>query len=211
MSKIKLILADDHSLIRAGFRTLLGKNEAFEIVGEATDGQDLVKMAHDIDHDVILTDITMPGQGGLDAMEKLKKDNPYFKFIVLTMHEEREYVLRAIKIGAQGYLLKNIENAELAKAIKTVYDGGKYFSPFVVNLLAENYGKPETLETSEVTPREKEVLQFVAKGFSTKQIADELGISIRTVESHRINMLKKLRVSNSAELIKKAIKLNLID
>jgi DNA-binding NarL/FixJ family response regulator len=211
MSKIKLILADDHSLIRAGFRTLLGKNEAFEIVGEATDGQDLVKMAHDIEHDVILTDITMPGQGGLDAMEQLKKENPYFKFIVLTMHEEREYVLRAIKIGAQGYLLKNIENAELAKAIKTVYDGGKYFSPFVVNLLAENYGKPEVLETSEVTPREKEVLQFVAKGFSTKQIADELGISIRTVESHRINMLKKLRVSNSAELIKKAIKLNLID
>ncbi len=211
MSKIKLILADDHSLIRAGFRTLLGKNEAFEIVGEATDGQDLVKMAHDIEHDVILTDITMPGQGGLDAMEQLKKENPYFKFIVLTMHEEREYVLRAIKIGAQGYLLKNIENAELAKAIKTVYDGGKYFSPFVVNLLAENYGKPETQETSEVTPREKEVLQFVAKGFSTKQIADELGISIRTVESHRINMLKKLRVSNSAELIKKAIKLNLID
>ncbi|MBO9702168.1 MAG: response regulator transcription factor [Sporocytophaga sp.] len=211
MSKIKLILADDHSLIRAGFRTLLGKNEAFEIVGEATDGQDLVKMAHNIEHDVILTDITMPGQGGLDAMEQLKKENPYFKFIVLTMHEEREYVLRAIKIGAQGYLLKNIENAELAKAIKTVYDGGKYFSPFVVNLLAENYGKPEALETSEVTPREKEVLQFVAKGFSTKQIADELGISIRTVESHRINMLKKLRVSNSAELIKKAIKLNLID
>jgi len=211
MSKIKLILADDHSLIRAGFRTLLGKNEAFEIVGEATDGQDLVKMAHDIEHDVILTDITMPGQGGLDAMEQLKKDNPYFKFIVLTMHEEREYVLRAIKIGAQGYLLKNIENAELAKAIKTVYDGGKYFSPFVVNLLAENYGKPDAVETSEVTPREKEVLQFVAKGFSTKQIADELGISIRTVESHRINMLKKLRVSNSAELIKKAIKLNLID
>ncbi|GAL85503.1 two component LuxR family transcriptional regulator [Sporocytophaga myxococcoides] len=211
MSKIKLILADDHSLIRAGFRTLLGKNEAFEIVGEATDGQDLVKMAHTIEHDVILTDITMPGQGGLDAMEQLKKENPYFKFIVLTMHEEREYVLRAIKIGAQGYLLKNIENAELAKAIKTVYDGGKYFSPFVVNLLAENYGKPEALETSEVTPREKEVLQFVAKGFSTKQIADELGISIRTVESHRINMLKKLRVSNSAELIKKAIKLNLID
>ncbi|MCR6640014.1 MAG: response regulator transcription factor [Sporocytophaga sp.] len=211
MSKIKLILADDHSLIRAGFRTLLGKNEAFEIVGEATDGQDLVKMAHDIEHDVILTDITMPGQGGLDAMEQLKKENPYFKFIVLTMHEEREYVLRAIKIGAQGYLLKNIENAELAKAIKTVYDGGKYFSPFVVNLLAENYGKPEALEISEVTPREKEVLQFVAKGFSTKQIADELGISIRTVESHRINMLKKLRVSNSAELIKKAIKLNIID
>ncbi len=211
MSKIKLILADDHSLIRAGFRTLLGKNEAFEIVGEATDGQDLVKMAHDIEHDVILTDITMPGQGGLDAMEQLKKENPYFKFIVLTMHEEREYVLRAIKIGAQGYLLKNIENGELAKAIKTVYDGGKYFSPFVVNLLAENYGKPEALEISEVTPREKEVLQFVAKGFSTKQIADELGISIRTVESHRINMLKKLRVSNSAELIKKAIKLNIID
>jgi DNA-binding NarL/FixJ family response regulator len=211
MSKIKLILADDHSLIRAGFRTLLGKNDAFEIVGEATDGQDLVRMAHEIEHDVILTDITMPGQGGLDAMEQLKKENPYFKFIVLTMHEEREYVLRAIKIGAQGYLLKNIENAELAKAIKTVYEGGKYFSPFVVNLLAENFGKPEAAETSDVTPREKEVLQFVAKGFSTKQIADELGISIRTVESHRINMLKKLRVSNSAELIKKAIKLNIID
>jgi DNA-binding NarL/FixJ family response regulator len=211
MTKIRLVLADDHPLIREGFKFLLGSNENFDIVGEASDGNELLSLVPKVTPDVILVDITMPGVNGLEAMQKLKSEFSYVKFIVLTMHEEREYVLNAIKNGASGFVLKNIEKVELENAIKTVYEGGKYFSPFVIDILADSMGRQDTMEHSEITPREKEVLQLVASGFSTKQIADQLGISIRTVESHRINMLKKMKVSNSAELIKKAIELHLLN
>jgi DNA-binding NarL/FixJ family response regulator len=132
------------------------------------------------------------------------------KFIVLSMHDEREYIVNALKIGASGYLLKTIEGPELEKAIITVYEGGKSFSPIVTNILAEAVVKPDPIGTGDITPREKEVLNLVVKGNSTKQIADQLSISIRTVESHRINMLKKMKVSNTAELIKKAFDLKII-
>jgi DNA-binding NarL/FixJ family response regulator len=210
MNKIKLILADDHPLIREGFKSLLGKNEAFEIVGEAENGIELMRLASEKLPDVILVDITMPMLSGLDSIDKLRATQPYIKFIVLTMHDEREYVLKALKSGADGYLLKNIERPELEKAIQTVYAGGKYFSPFVANILAESISKPNIVGQAEITPREKEVLDLVAAGQSTKQIANKLDISIRTVESHRINMLKKLSANNTAELIKKAIELKLL-
>lgn len=210
MTKIRIVLADDHPLIREGFKSLLNKSEKFEIVGEAENGRELVELAGRIKPDIILTDVKMPVMNGLDAIEELAKNFPVMKFIVLTMHEEREYIVNALKIGASGYLLKTIEGPELEKAITTIFQGGKYFSPIVTNILAETVKKPETNETSEITPREKEVLDLVAQGKSTKQIADQLGISIRTVESHRINMLKKMKVSNTAELIKKALELKLI-
>jgi DNA-binding NarL/FixJ family response regulator len=210
MNKIKLILADDHPLIREGFKSLLGKNENFEIVGEAENGIELVRLASEKNPDVILADITMPTLSGLDSIEKLRAKQPDVKFIVLTMHDEREYVLKALKSGADGYLLKNIERPELEKAIQTVYEGGKYFSPFVANILAESISKPKVVDQAEITPREKEVLDLVAAGQSTKQIANRLDISIRTVESHRINMLKKLNVNNTAELIKRAIELKIL-
>ena len=210
MSKIKIILADDHVLIREGFKSLLGKNQNFDLVGEASDGRELVALVRTTVPDVILVDITMPNMNGLEAMAEIHNENPYIKFIVLTMHEEREYVLKAIKNGANGFLLKNVEKQELESAIQSVYNGGKYYSPFVVNILAETLSKPESLEPIEITPREKEVLELVAKGHSTKQIADMLSISIRTVESHRINMLKKMKVNNSAELIKKAVELHIL-
>jgi len=210
MTKIRVVLADDHPLIREGFKSLLTKSDRFEIVGEAENGRELVEIAGRIQPDIILTDVKMPYLNGLEAIELLSKDFPLMKYIVLTMHEEREYIVNALKIGASGYLLKTIEGPELEKAITTIFQGGKYFSPIVTNILAEAVRKPEVNETSEITPREKEVLDLVAKGNSTKLIADQLGISIRTVESHRINMLKKMKVSNSAELIKKAIELKLI-
>jgi DNA-binding NarL/FixJ family response regulator len=210
MNTIKLILADDHTLIREGFKSLLGKNEIFEIAGEAGDANELKELLSTLTPDIILVDITMPGLSGLEVMGQLKQENPYLKFIILTMHEEREYVLNAIRNGASGYLLKNVERMELENAIKTVYEGGKYFSPSIVNILAESVKEPDSPAQAETTPREKEVLQLVAGGLSTKQIADKLEISIRTVESHRINMLKKFKVSNTAELIKKAMDLHII-
>ncbi len=211
MNKIRLLLADDHPLIRAGFKSLLGKSERFEIVGEAENGKELIDMGNTLIPDIILSDINMPVINGLDALEQLSKQQPSIKFIMLSMHEERAYILNALKIGASGYLLKNIEWFELERAIITVYEGGKCFSPAITNILAESFGKPEASESYDITPREKEVLGLVANGNSTKQIADQLGISIRTVESHRINMLKKLKASNTAELIKKAIDMKLLN
>jgi DNA-binding NarL/FixJ family response regulator len=210
MIKIRVVLADDHPLIREGFKSLLKKSEKFEIVGEAENGKDLIEVASRIEPDVILTDVKMPIMNGLEAIDQLSKNFPAMKFIVLTMHEEREYVVNALKIGASGYLLKTVDGPELEKAILTIFHGGKYFSPIVTNILAETVKKPETNETGEITPREKEVLDLVGQGKSTKQIADQLNISIRTVESHRINMLKKMKVNNTAELIKKALELKLI-
>lgn len=210
MNKIKLLLADDHPLIREGFKGLLGTNETFEIVGQAETGQELVEMISQTTPDIVLVDISMPRLNGLDAMMQIKKTNNQIKFIVLTMHEEREYILDAIKKGANGYLLKNIDRAELERAIHLVYEGGNYYSAFVTNILAASVIKQESGEQAEITPREKEVLKLVAAGFSTKQIADKLDISFRTVESHRINMLKKMKVSNTAELIKLAMELKMI-
>ena len=208
--KIRILLADDHPMIRAGFKSMLDKSERFEIVGEAGNGKELIEIARELNPEIILVDISMPVMSGLDVLEELSNRVPGVRLIVLTMHEEREYILQALKSGAAGYLLKNIERFELERAIITVYEGGKYFSPVVTNILAEAVSKPEANEASEVTPREKEVLDLVARGNSTKQIADLLGISVRTVESHRINMLKKMKVNNTAELIKKAIELKII-
>lgn len=209
--KIRLVLADDHPMIRAGFKTLLAQSNDFEIAGEANNGAELMKVVGDVRPDVTLVDLHMPGMSGLEALEKLHRSFPDIKFVVLTMHEEREYVQKALKAGADGYLLKNIEREELEKAIHTVYKGGKYFSPAITTILAESVAHPSGTATSEITPREKEVLTLVASGHSTKQIADQLGISIRTVETHRINMLKKMAVNNSAELIKKAFDVGLLD
>jgi len=210
MGKIKIILADDHPLIREGFKSLLGKSDAFDVIGEAETAKELIEVVKNTSPDIVLVDITMPHMSGLDAIEQLRKEYPLLKFMVLTMHEEREYILKALRNGAHGYVLKNTERAELERAIHTVYNGQKYFSPVVTTILAESVGKKEDHAYPDITPREKEVLELVAGGRSTKQIADKLKISIRTVESHRINMLKKFDVSNTAELIKRAIELKLI-
>jgi DNA-binding NarL/FixJ family response regulator len=211
MNKIRLLLADDHPLIREGFKSLLGKNDRFEIIGEAENGKELLDMAIQLQPDIILSDINMPVISGLEALEQLSKLHPSIKFLMLSMHEERVYILNALKIGASGYLLKNIEQFELERAIITVFEGSKYFSPAITNILAESFSKPEvSSESYDITPREKEVLELVAAGNSTKQIADQLKISIRTVESHRINMLKKMKAGNTAELIRKAIEMKIL-
>ena len=210
MTKIRLLLADDHPLIREGFRSLLNKNERFEIVGIAENGKELIELAGKELPDIILSDISMPVMNGMDAIEQIRNLYPSIKSVVLTMHEEREYVINALRIGVQGYIIKNVERFDLEKAIITIYEGGKYFSPIVTNILAESVARPDPPAISELTPREKEVLELVAQGHSTKQIADKLGIGTRTVESHRVNMLKKMKVNNTAELVRRAIELKIL-
>lgn len=210
MIKIRLLMADDHPLIREGFRSLLTKNEQFEIVGVAENGKELVELAGKLSPDIVLTDISMPVLNGMEAVEEISKLYPDIKCVILTMHEERAYVIKALKIGVHGYILKNIERYDLEKAILTIHEGGKYFSPIVTNILAESVIHPGQNTVSELTSREKEVLELVAQGHSTKQVADKLGIGTRTVESHRVNMLKKMKVNNTAELVRKAIEMKIL-
>lgn len=210
MIKIRLLMADDHPLIREGFRSLLTKNEQFEIVGVAENGKELVELAGKLSPDIVLTDISMPVLNGMEAVEEISKLYPDIKCVILTMHEERAYVIKALKIGVHGYILKNIERYDLEKAILTIHEGGKYFSPIVTNILAESVIHPRQNTVSELTSREKEVLELVAQGHSTKQVADKLGIGTRTVESHRVNMLKKMKVNNTAELVRKAIEMKIL-
>jgi DNA-binding NarL/FixJ family response regulator len=203
-------MADDHPLIREGFKSLLVKNERFEIVGIAENGKELVELAGTLIPDIILSDINMPVLNGMAAIEQIGRIHPEIKCVILTMHEERAYILQALKIGVQGYILKNIERYDLEKAIISIFEGGKYFSPIVTNILAESVARPEQNTVSELTPREIQVLELVAEGHSTKQVADKLGIGTRTVESHRVNMLKKMKVNNTAELVKKAIEMKIL-
>ena len=210
MKKIRLLLADDHPLIREGFISLLNKSGTFEIVGIAENGKELVELAGQLSPDIVLSDINMPVMNGLEAIEEIVKKYPSVRTVVLTMHEERAYIIKALKLGVYGYILKNIERLDLEKAIVSIYEGEKYFSPVVTNILAESVVNPGQSTVAELTAREKEVLDWVAKGYSTKQVADKLGIGTRTVESHRVNMLKKMKVNNTAELVRKAIEMKIL-
>ena len=212
MNKIRIILADDHALIREGLKKLLvgGPASFVELIGEAENGKELLQMVAASPPDVVLTDIRMPLLSGLEALKEIKEKYADIKVIILSMHEEGEYIKQAILLQADGYLSKNIEKAELEKAIKIVFNGAKYFSAGVSAVLASYIAEKNVDEPIEVSPREKEVLILVADGMSTKQIASQLEISNRTVETHRINLLKKLKVSNTAELIRKSSQLKII-
>jgi len=214
MKKISIVIADDHTLIRDGIKALLQAVEEFEVVGEATDGDELVQFIDTLDPEVVVLDITMPKKTGIEVIAEVKKYNNRVKFIVLSMHDNPEYVLKSVQAGALSYLLKNTDHEEIIKAVKAVSSGQKYFSPDIYTIILNGLANPELVKGNQVaeslTKRELEVLKEVSMGLSTKLIADKLHISIRTVETHRINLMKKMDVHNSAELIKKAMDLNLI-
>ncbi|MBC7390225.1 MAG: response regulator transcription factor [Opitutaceae bacterium] len=213
MNKITLVIADDHKIIRDGLKALLSNIADFHVEGEAKDGEKLIELLETMMPDVVLIDISMPKINGLDAIKLMLSVNPATKVIVLSMHEEPDYILKAMQNGAKGYLLKNIDEKELEIAIRTVAAGGKYYNSEVSSIMMENLSRPPVLKMNSemnISARELEVLKLVADGLSNKMIADKLDISMRTVETHRLNMLKKLQVSNAAELIKKAITMGLL-
>ncbi len=214
MKKINIVIADDHILIRDGIKALLQTVEEFEVVGEATDGEELVQFIDTLNPDIVLLDITMPKKTGIEVISEVKKYNHTVKFIILSMHDNPEYVLKSVQAGALSYLLKNTDHEEIIKAVKTVSAGQKYFSPDIYSIILNGLANPDLIKGNQLsdtlTKREKEILKEVSMGLSTKLIADKLCISVRTVETHRINLMKKMEVHNSAELIKKAMELNLI-
>lgn len=208
MPKIKLIIADDHPMFGTGLKSLLESDSDLEVVAIAEDGQMLLKLLDEHYCDVVLLDLNMPNVSGLEVLEQFNgRSLP--KFIVLSMHMEGQYVAQAVRFGAMGYLAKNAKMDELKKAILAVMNGDKYFNREITEVLINNMAV-EQPKRQDISSREQQVLQLVANGRTTKEIAEELVVSVRTIETHRVNLMKKLKVANTAELIKVAAQLSII-
>jgi two-component system nitrate/nitrite response regulator NarL len=209
---IRVVLADDHVFVRDGIKSLLENEANIEVVGEATDGLEALKSVEINQPDLLILDIRMPNLTGIEVVEKLRSQNNLVKIVMLSMHESEEYVLKSIKAGADGYLLKGSSKEEFLKALHTVSDGGKYFSGDISSILIGQLTHPTTFsETKQlisddmmITKREKEILTLLLSGKGNKEIAEALDISKRTAEVHRFNLMKKLKVKNLIELSNKA-------
>ena len=214
MAKIRVLIADDHALVRDGIKSLLGLTDDIEVVGEASDGREAIEQARRLKPDVILMDIAMPGLGGLEAALELKREGSQARILVLTQYDDVEYVRRFLKIGIAGYVLKRMFGSELASAIRSAARGGLVLDPQVAAeamqpVPEERAGGAEDLYEL-LTDREKQVLRLVALGQSNKEVADALGISVKTAMSHREHLMEKLRLRNRTDLIKFAIKKGVI-
>ena len=210
--RIRLLVVDDHPVVRRGINLCLAKQERIEIVGEAGDGREAVRKARELHPDIILMDIDMPQMSGLAVTELLHKELPGIKVLILSMHGSTEYVLRILQSGARGYVLKNAPSEELSRAIDVVQAGETYFSADIARVALNQYvrGNGDTQSAPSLTNREREVLILIADGLSNKEIACQLGVGVRTVETHRERIMRKLDIHNVAGLTKFAIAQGLI-
>lgn len=210
MEKIKVLVADDHTILRQGIKALLDNQEGIEVVGEAKDGREAIKTIEEVFPDVILMDIAMPGLNGLEATRRIKKKFPKIKVVVLTMHANEEYIFQILKAGADGYLVKETAFQDLISAINAVCKGEAFMSPSISKTVIHNYMQrakgEEKAGCDTLTTREREILQLVAEGNSNKKIAEALFISPKTVETHRTHIMDKLNIHDRAGLIKYAIR-----
>ena len=209
---VRVLLADDHTLVRSGLRELAGKLPGVEAVAEASDGQEALELTARLAPDVVLVDIHMPRLNGLETIVRLKRDHPRVRSVVLSMYANEEYVLRALRSGASGYLLKDAQPEELGHAIRAVMLGETYLDTRVAAFVADYVRKVEDAgdPLQRLTSRQREVLQLVAQGYSTKGIAKALGVSVRTAEAHRGQIMKTLDIHDVAGLVRFAIREGLI-
>ena len=204
--EVRVVIADDHAVVREGLRALVDAQPGLRVIGEAADGQEAWLRACELKPDVLLLDVSMPNVGGTEAAERIAKDCPEVRILVLTMHEERGYVTRLLRAGAAGYLLKHTASAELVRAIRTVAAGGTYVDPSLAgSLIAKPSQRSSTGAATDLTGREAEVLRLTARGHSNKEIAAALEISVKTVETHKANGMSKLGVTNRAALVRFAL------
>ena len=214
-NKLKIVLADDHTILREGLRALLTSDPDFEVVGEARDGREAVRCVEKLGPDLLLMDLSMPRMSGMDAIREIKKRYPATRIIALTVHKTEEYLLTTLQAGADGYVLKDATHDELVMAIKNVMGGKSYLSPGVSEKVIEGYleGKGNSRSVSSwesLSQREREVLKLIAEGYKNKDIAADLCISLKTVEKHRANLMKKLDLHNAAALTVYAVERGLV-
>jgi DNA-binding NarL/FixJ family response regulator len=205
VSKLRVTLADDHALVRAGMRALLEEMGGVEVVGETGDGVDALRLVAEKKPDVALVDISMPGLGGLEVAARVRKDHAATRVMILSMHADDEYVRRALAAGATGYLLKNADREQMALALRAVARGETWLSPELSQKGDEKGGAPAVL-----TPRQREVLTLIADGLSTKEIASRLAVSVKTVESHRTELAERLGIHGVAALVRYAIRAGIV-
>jgi len=216
MTKIRVLICDDHTILREGIRLLLNSQVDMQVVGEAMDGRDAVAKAHALKPDVILMDIAMPSLNGLEATKQIRRDDPNAHVLVLTMYESDEYVAQMLEAGATGYVLKKVAGSQLVYAIRAVYQGEAFLYPSITKRLVEDYlrrietGQERALSDT-LTDREREILQLIAEGHTSKKIADLLNLSIRTVQNHRAHVMQKLGIHDRGDLIKYAIQKGIIE
>lgn len=215
MKKIRVLLADDHTILRDGIRALLEDQDDIELIGEAEDGQTAVKMTAQLNPDIAILDIAMPLLNGLEATRQIKRDFPQVKVLILTMHENEEYIRQVLAAGALGYVLKDAAARDLLGAIRAVYKGEAVLSPAITRLVIEDYLRWGDIRpddaTNGLTSREREVLQLIAEGYRNKEIAEILCLSVKTIQSHRTNLMNKLDLHDRGELIKYAIQKKIIE
>ncbi len=212
MKPIRVLIADDHALVRAGFKAFVEKIEGLEVVGEAGKGSEALKLVKELKPNLMLLDLTMPDGGGFEVLAKVKKQFPKIRVIVLTMHEAGEYARRALREGAAGFLPKSVAGTELEQAIHAVLRGERYI-PTETSLIMLEDGKGTTKmdQLAALSPRQREVLRLIAEGRTTKQIAHELGISVKTVETHRAKLMERLGIHDVAGLVRFAISVGLVE
>ncbi len=215
MTPIRVLLADDHKLMRSGLRLLLQQSPEFTVVGEADDGREAVELFNSLQPDVVVMDVGMPRLNGVEAAAQITDAKPGAAIVMLSMHSDESYVLRALKAGARAYLLKDSAEADLGRAILAVKEGKSFFSPAVSKVLLEDYMRKLARSGAEdsfdlLSAREREILQLVAEGNSSKEVANLLNLSVHTVETHRSNLMQKLNLRGLPELILYAVRKGLI-
>ena len=215
MAQIRIVLADDHTIIRSGLRLLLERQPDFKVVAEAADGREAVQLASRHHPDVVILDIGMPQLNGIEATRQIVAQESHPNVVILSMHSDESYVLRALKAGARAYILKNAAEADLIRAVQAVSEGKSFFSPVISKMLLEDYVRQvrdKEVEDSYdlLTPREREILQLIAESKTNKEIATILGLSPHTVETHRGNILEKLNLHSVPELILYAVRKGII-
>lgn len=215
MKKIRVLVADDHGVVRKGLRFLLAAEAAIEVVGEACDGREVVSLAEQLSPDVVILDIAMPLLSGIDAAAQITRKQPRMGVIMLSMYSDEEFVLRALSSGAKGYLLKDAAEPDLVRAVESVAAGRPFFSPAVMQMLLEDYmrrlqqtGQQDSY--SLLTDREKELLHLLAEGKTNKEAATIMNVGVSTVETHRTNLMQKLNLHNTAEIVLYAVRKRLV-
>lgn len=213
---IRIIIADDHKIVRSGLEMMINDHEDMEVIATAADGEEAFRKTVDLMPDVVIMDLNMPpGENGLVATQKLQEAAPDVKILILTMHDDKEYIFKVLEAGASGYILKSADDMDLIQAIHTVYKGDAYLHPKATKLVIEDYLKHAKAEEEErfhaLTSREQEILSYIAKGYTNKEIADMLYVSVKTVESHRSNIMDKLELKTRPELVKYAYEHGLLE